>query len=465
MATKIVIPEVGESITSGVIAAWSVADGEYVERDQTVLELETDKITMEVPAPAAGVIKHGAAEGDEVDVGSVVGEIDESAEKPSGGSSESSAESSSKSSQEESKDGSQSTAKPAEAKREQAQNGADKSGKADSGKAGSDQGGSTAVKEEAARTGRVPQSRVEHSGPVHATPVAEKMAGEHGIDLSSIVGTGAGGRIREQDVLAYLQAGHHANGATSNGAASSSPSPRGVHREKMSRLRQSVANRLVEAQQTAAMLTTFNEVDMSAVMDLRKQYKEDFEKKHGVGLGFMSFFVKAAVQGLKAFPLVNGYITEDESGKPVIQTHEYCDVAIAVASPKGLVVPVLRNAEKMSFADVESGVKELATKARDGKLTIDEMTGGTFTITNGGIFGSLMSTPILNPPQSAILGMHTIKKRPVEDPKNPGSIVLRPMMYLAVSYDHRIIDGAEAVQFLVTIKNCIENPERMLMDV
>jgi len=429
MATKIVIPEVGESITSGVIAAWSVADGDYVERDQTVLELETDKITMEVPAPAAGILKHSAAEGAEVDVGSTVGEIDESAEKPASKSAE------------------------APAKPEQAQAQQESAPKPPPA-------ASTAT-----AVAHAPSSNP--TGPIHATPVAEKMAGEHHIDLNNVVGTGAGGRIREQDVLAYLQSGTtHSNGATSNGASHApAANSREIHREKMTPLRQRVASRLVDAQQTAAMLTTFNEVDMTAVMDLRKRYKEDFEKKHGVGLGFMSFFVKAAVQGLKAFPLVNGFIAEDDAGKPVIQTHDYCDVAIAVAGPKGLVVPVLRNAEEMSFADVESGIKDLATKAREGKLTIEEMTGGTFTITNGGVFGSLMSTPILNPPQSAILGMHTIKKRAVEDPSNPGSIVLRPMMYLAVSYDHRIVDGAEAVQFLVTIKNCIENPERILMDV
>lgn len=432
MATKIVIPEVGESITSGVIAAWSVADGDYVERDQTVLELETDKITMEVPAPAAGVLKHSAAEGDEVNVGSSVGEIDESADKPAGQSQEAPAKA---------------EAKP-EPKQAQEESTAQQPPAAPA---------ATAV---AQAPSRAP------SGPAHATPVAEKMAGEHGINLSDVVGTGAGGRIREQDVLAFLQSGTHSNGATSNGASHApAANSRDIHREKMTTLRQRVASRLVDAQHTAAMLTTFNEVDMTAVMGLRKQYKEDFEKKHGVGLGFMSFFVKAAVQGLKAFPLVNGFIAEDDNGKPVIQTHDYCDVAIAVAGPKGLVVPVLRNAEEMSFAGVESGIKELAGKARDGKLTIEEMTGGTFTITNGGVFGSLMSTPILNPPQSAILGMHTIKKRAVEDPDNPGSVVLRPMMYLAVSYDHRIVDGAEAVQFLVTIKNCIENPERMLIDL
>ncbi|MEO1008165.1 MAG: 2-oxoglutarate dehydrogenase complex dihydrolipoyllysine-residue succinyltransferase [Planctomycetota bacterium] len=456
MATNIVIPEVGESITSGVIAAWTVADGDYVERDETVLELETDKITMEVPAPAAGVVKHGASEGDEVEVGATVGSIDESAEKPGGGES---SQGESAEDAEPAKSGSKDAGKAAETAAGGGQ------GEKRASEAG---GGGTAIAEKVAKTDRVPKARPDNGADVHATPVAEKVASEHGVDLSSVVGTGASGRIREQDVLAFLQSGGRPggdNGATRNGGDGAPSGSRDIHREKMTPLRQRVANRLVEAQQTAAMLTTFNECDMTAVMALRKQYKEDFEKKHGIGLGFMSFFVKAVVQGLKAFPLVNGYIAEDEGGKPVIQTHDYCDVAIAVASPKGLVVPVVRNAETLSFAEIESTIKDLATKARDGKLTLDEMTGGTFTITNGGVFGSLMSTPILNPPQSAILGMHTIKKRAVEDPANPGQLALRPMMYLAVSYDHRIIDGAEAVQFLVTIKNCIENPERILIDL
>ena len=429
MPTNIVIPEVGESITSGVIAAWTVAEGDYVKRDQTVLELETDKITMEVPAPAAGVIRHQAKVGDEVAIGAVVGSIDESAQAP----------------------------KPDQPSKEQPKEQAKEQTKEEP----KEQAKAPAAQAAPAMAAPAPAAHRPTDQPALATPVAEKMAHEHGIDLRGIVGTGAGGRIREQDVLAYVQT--HANG--SPGHAAAAPGPRPVHREKMTPLRQRVASRLVEAQHTAAMLTTFNEVDMTAVMGLRKQYKDEFEKKHGVGLGFMSFFVKAVVQGLRAFPLVNGFIAHDEAGKPVIQTHDYCDIAIAVASPKGLVVPVLRNAEKMSFAQIEAGIKDLASKAKDGKLTIEEMTGGTFTITNGGVFGSLMSTPILNPPQSAILGMHAIKNRAVEDPDNPGHLALRPMMYLAVSYDHRIIDGAEAVRFLVTIKNGIENPERMLMDV
>ena len=252
-------------------------------------------------------------------------------------------------------------------------------------------------------------------------------------------------------------------------AAAAKPSPvtvgasRGATREKMTPLRQRIAARLVQAQHTAAMLTTFNECDMSAVIELRKTYKEDFEKKHGVGLGFMSFFVKAAATALRKFPLVNASIVEDESGTPWIERHEHQDIAVAVGTPKGLVVPVVRNCEQLSFAQIESTIKDLATRARDGKLGLDEMQGGTFTITNGGIYGSLMSTPILNPPQSGILGMHATKPRAVEFPAGSGQIALRPMMYLALSYDHRIIDGAEAVQFLVSIKQSIEDPQRLLL--
>jgi len=286
------------------------------------------------------------------------------------------------------------------------------------------------------------------------------------VDISRISGTGPGHKVREQDVLAFVQA--RASGgsgaAVSNGTAAPTSAPAGVTRERMSPIRQRIAQRLVQAQHTAAMLTTFNEVDMTAVMAVRKQFKDEFEKKHGIGLGFMSFFVKAAASALKAFPLVNASIVE-QNGELMIERHDSCDIALAVSTPKGLVVPVLRRCENLSFAQIESGIKDLAVKGRDGKLTLEDMTGGTFTITNGGIFGSLMSTPILNPPQSGILGMHTIKNRAVEDPANPGQVAIRPMMYLALSYDHRIIDGAEAVQFLVRIKQCIEDPQRLLLNV
>jgi 2-oxoglutarate dehydrogenase E2 component (dihydrolipoamide succinyltransferase) len=425
MATKIEIPSVGESVTSGIISAWSVEDGAYVERDETVLELETDKVTMEVPAPASGIVKHSAAEGDEVDVGAVVGEIDESAAKPAGGDAPVAAPS-----------------EPAAPAVESAPEPA-----------------ATAVAAPPAPAPAAATAGVD----VKATPLARKLAEEKGVNLSLVTGTGAGGRVREQDVLGFVQSG--ASSAPAAVAAPSVGGSREVTVERMSPMRQKIASRLVEAQQTAAMLTTFNEVDMGAVMDLRKQYKESFAEKHGVGLGFMSFFVKACAQGLQKFPLINSYITSGPDGKPAIEKHDYQDIAIAVAGPKGLVVPVLRNTETMSFATVESSIKDFGKRARENKLDISEMMGGTFTITNGGIFGSLMSTPILNPPQSAILGMHGIKKRAVEDPNNPGQIALRPMMYLALSYDHRIVDGAEAVQFLVSIKDAIEDPARLMLDL
>lgn len=428
MTTKIEIPTVGESVTSGIISAWSVADGEYVERDQTVLELETDKVTMEVPAPASGIVSHSAAEGDEVEVGAVVGQIDESAAKPAGGGSS-----------------------PAPSEPAPAAKAAPEPAPAPA---------ATAVAEAPKPAPGPAQSAP--SGDVKATPLARKLAEDRGVQLSLVTGTGAGGRIREQDVLGFVQSGASKAPAAAPAAVGGS---REVSVERMSPMRQKIASRLVEAQQTAAMLTTFNEVDMGAVMDLRKQYKEKFAEKHGVGLGFMSFFVKACVQGLQKFPLINSYITAGEDGKPAIQSHNYQDIAIAVAGKKGLVVPVIRNTETMSFAGIESAIKDLGTRARDNKLELSEMMGGTFTITNGGIFGSLMSTPILNPPQSAILGMHGIKKRAVEDPNNPGQIALRPMMYLALSYDHRIVDGAEAVRFLVSIKDAIEDPARLMLDL
>ncbi len=426
MATEIVIPNVGESVTSGVIASWRRADGEYVERDEPVLDLETDKITMEITAPAAGLLKRMAKEGDEVQVGAVVGSVDESVERPAA-------------------PGATTAAKPAAAQAE-----------------------APASKPAASAPVAPPAETRPAAVEIRATPLAERIAKERNVDLARVVGTGAGGRIREQDVLAYVQS---QNGAAPQAAAPVGPAPapapgaRATTVKKMTPLRQRVAARLVEAQHTAAMLTTFNECDMSAVMSLRKRYKESFEKKHGVGLGFMSFFIKAAVGALRSNPMVNASIMTGDDGQLAIESHDYCDIAIAVASPKGLVVPVIRNAETLSFAGIEEAVKDLALRAKDGKLDLSELQGGTFTITNGGIFGSLNSTPILNPPQSAILGMHAIKNRPVEDPESPGQIALRPMMYLALSYDHRIIDGAEAVTFLLNIKNAIESPERLMLEL
>ncbi len=426
MPVDIVIPASGESVTSGVIARWVKQDGEYAKQDETVLELETDKVTMEIPSPASGVVKHAARAGDTVKIGAVVGSVDE-AGKPA--------------------------ASAAPAKEPVAV-------------------GGVAKPQAAAAVGA---SSANGDGDVRATPLARKLAGEHGVDLSKINGTGPGNRVREQDVLDFVKSRGAAPAKAAPApmpatTAKASPAPvpsgpRGTTRERISPLRARIAQRLVQAQHTAAMLTTFNECDMGAVMDLRKSYKEEFEKKHGVGLGFMGFFVRAVVSALKAYPLVNAYFTQDEKGEPAIEKHDYCDIAMAVSTPKGLVVPVVRNCEALSLAQVELAIKDLATRGRDGKLALEEMQGGTFTITNGGVFGSLMSTPILNPPQSAILGLHAIKNRAVEHPVGSGQVAIRPMMYLALSYDHRIIDGAEAVQFLVHVKKCIEDPQRMLLGV
>jgi 2-oxoglutarate dehydrogenase E2 component (dihydrolipoamide succinyltransferase) len=428
MAVDIVIPAAGESVTSGVISKWLKNDGDYVKRDEDVLELETDKVTMGVPAPANGILKTGAAAGETVAIGQKVGAIDDKAvvpPTPTGG------------------------AAPAKAAQ---------AAQASNGKASP-----------------VPTAAVAED--VRATPLAKKLADEHGVSLSGVHGTGAGGRVREQDVQTIIESKGRSGGALV-AATVAAPSPAkpapaapvaaagpsgGSRREKMSPLRQRIAARLVEAQHTAAMLTTFNECDMSAVMALRAQYKEQFEKKHGVGLGFMSFFVKAVVGALKAFPSVNASIVLGDKGDLEVEHHDFYDVAVAVGTPKGLVVPVLRGCDKLSFNQIEAGIKDLGTRAKEGKLALAEMQGGTFTITNGGIYGSLMSTPILNPPQTGILGMHAIKNRPIEDSKNPGTIVLRPMMYLALSYDHRLVDGAEAVQFLVAVKNAIEDPQRLLI--
>jgi 2-oxoglutarate dehydrogenase E2 component (dihydrolipoamide succinyltransferase) len=423
---QIVVPTIGESVTEGVIASWRKQPGDWVERDETVAELETDKITMEIPAPAAGRLgAHRFAAGATVSIGAVLGEVDETAAKPAAVVATAPAQAPAQ------------AAKPAQAAPTPPAPAA------------------TPAKPTAAHA----PSAAPSNGSPNATPLARKVAEEHGVNLAGLVGTGAGGRIREQDVLAFVQSSGRSDAPAPAGRA------RAIRVERLSPLRQRVAARLVEAQQTAAMLTTFNECDMTAVMDLRKRHKDAFGEKHGVGLGFMSFFVKAVVRGLKAQPAVNSFITTDAEGKPATQGHGYCDIAVAVASPKGLVVPVLRDADTLSFAQIESGIKDLAVRARDGKITLEEMTGGTFTITNGGIFGSLMSTPILNPPQSGILGMHAIKNRAVEDPTKPGQIALRPMMYLALSYDHRIVDGEGAVKFLVAVKEAIEDPEKLLLDL
>ncbi len=429
MATDIVIPPVGESITEGVISAWLKNDGDYVQLDEEIVEIETDKVTQALPATVAGVLKQGVAEGETVEVGATIGSIDESAEAPA-------------------------ESKTAEKKPEPV---AAAAGSAEKSSAA----GSAPPKK--AEPTPAPAAASGGGGAARSTPLAQRLADEHGVSLSQIAGTGPGGRIREHDVLAYIQT--HQNGSAA--PAPSAPSggmSRNVRRERMSPLRQRIASRLVEAQQTAAMLTTFNECDMTNVMALRSRMKEAFLETHGVKLGFMSFFMKAACSALQKFPNVNAYIVEGEKG-PEMEHHDYCDIAVAVGTDKGLVVPVVRNAESLSFAGIESGILDLAKKARDGKLTLEDMQGGTFTISNGGVYGSMMSTPILNPPQSGILGMHNIIKRPIEHPDRPGEVAIRPMMYLALSYDHRIVDGAGAVGFLKHIKECIEDPERLMLEV
>ncbi|TVQ78970.1 MAG: 2-oxoglutarate dehydrogenase complex dihydrolipoyllysine-residue succinyltransferase [Phycisphaeraceae bacterium] len=457
MATDIVIPQLGESISEAVIASWLKGDGEYVERDEEIVELETDKVTMPLPSSAAGILRHNAAEGDTVAVGAVVARVDESADKPksdSAGKSAKKDEGAAKAKQGK-KESDASASPPAATTTAEAKPAKQES---TSPPASSKEAGASKSEGDSA------------SKDVNATPVARKLAEEQHLDLSRISGTGPGGRIREQDVLAYLQTAK-SNGSPAQGTTPSAPAPSGAgafsretRRERMSQLRQRIAVRLVEAQHTAAMLTTFNECDMSRVMALRSKHKDDFEKSHGVRLGFMSFFIKAACSALKKYPSVNAYIVSGEKG-PEVEYHDYCDIAVAVGTDKGLVVPVLRNAESLSFAGIESGIGDLAVKARDGKLTIEDMSGGTFTISNGGVYGSMMSTPILNPPQSGILGMHNIIRRPIENPDKPGSgeVVVRPMMYLALSYDHRIVDGEGAVRFLRHIKECIEDPERLLL--
>ncbi len=421
MSAEIRIPSAGESVTEVIVAQWFKKDGDFVERDEPIAELETDKINQEVTAPEAGILRTNAAEGDTLAVGEVIGRI-EPGDRPAG------AEEHPPPSREE--------------------------------------------EEAVPQSEPAPASEPSGNGDVRVSSVARKVAAEHGVDLAKVEGRGAGGRITKEDVLAYLeQTRQQAGGdgkpapkatAPPPPAAAEAPPPRQAgsretSRERLSTLRKRVAQRLVEAQHNAAMLTTFNEADMSALMAMRRRYKEDFEKKHGVGLGIMSFFVKAAVAALEIFPRVNAFI---EGGEIVY--HHYCDIGVAVGTDRGLVVPVIRNAEAMSFAEIEKAIRRYAEKAREGGLTVDELTGGTFTISNGGVYGSMLSTPILNPPQSAILGMHNIKERPVAV---GGEVVIRPMMYLALSYDHRIIDGKEAVSFLIRIKEGLEAPERLLLDV
>lgn len=402
------VPSPGESISEVEIAQWLVSDGDYVEKDQAIAEVDSDKATLELPAEASGTITLKAAEGDVIKVGQVVCLIDTDAAKPAG------------------------SADP-----------------------------KTEVKTEEIKPAVTPVAEtktvVPNPDPIKKevsyasgtpSPAAAKIMSENGISSKQVAGTGKDGRITKQDVVNAMSAGFSTESAQGWGGT------RNQNREKMSMLRRKIAERLVSVKNETAMLTTFNEVDMKPIMDIRTKYKDKFAKHHEVNLGFMSFFTKAVTEALKLYPAVNAQIDGNE-----MKFHDYADVGIAVSSPKGLMVPVVRNAEQMSLAEIEREIKRLAVKARDGKITPDDMTGGTFTITNGGVFGSMLSTPIINPPQSAILGMHNVVERPVAI---NGKVEIRPIMYVALSYDHRIIDGKESVGFLVKVKEMLENPERMI---
>ncbi|HCN49891.1 MAG TPA: dihydrolipoyllysine-residue succinyltransferase [Chryseobacterium sp.] len=400
------VPSPGESITEVEIATWLVKDGDYVEKDQPIAEVDSDKATLELPAEQSGVITLKAEEGDVVQVGQVVCLIDMDAARPEGG------------------------APAAEApKQEEAPKAAEP------------------AKQEAPKPA-APVAAPQTYATGAPSPAAKKILDEKGMDAAQVSGTGRDGRITKTDAELAAVPALGGSPLTATGSRSTTTT-------KLSVLRRKIAQRLVSVKNETAMLTTFNEVDMSEIFRLRKQYKEEFAQKHGVGLGFMSFFTKAVTRALQMYPDVNASIDGDFK-----VNYDFCDISIAVSGPKGLMVPVLRNAENMSFSAVEANIKDLATKVRDGKITVDEMTGGTFTITNGGTFGSMMSTPIINPPQSAILGMHNIIQRPVAV---DGQVVIRPMMYVAMSYDHRIIDGKESVGFLVAVKEAIDNPVGILM--
>jgi len=413
MKVEIRVPSIGESVTEVTLSSWLVEDGATVEMDEPLCEFESDKATLELPAEVAGVITRVASEGDDLKIGDLVCYIE-----TEGAGAEKSPE---KATEE----------KPAEPAPEKP---TEKSDEEETTYATS-----------------------------HPSPAAKKILDEKNIDPANVKGSGVDGRITKDDAVKAEAPEKEAASAPAKAtpAVTSAPVPvsgsRGERVEKMTRLRKTISRRLVEVKNQTAMLTTFNEVDMTRISELRKQYKDDFAGVHGISLGFMSFFVKACTLALQKFPAINAYLSEDS-----IIYHDFCDVSIAVSTPKGLVVPVIRNAESLSFADIEKEVKRLATLGRDGQLTMEDMEGGTFTITNGGVFGSLMSTPIINQPQSAILGMHKIQDRPMVV---NGQIVARPMMYLALSYDHRIIDGKESVGFLVTVKDYLENPERMLFGI
>lgn len=412
MAVDLKVPEVGESITEVIIGRWLVEEGQQVKKDDPVVEIESDKVTLELPAPLTGtIISHGKAQGDEAAVGEVIGQIKEGT----------------------------TAAKPAEKTKEKP--------------------AAQAKDEPKAKSEKAEKSS---SNDDRIMPAAQRLLDENNLSAGDVQATGPNGRLLKEDVRRHID---QSAGATKQKAAapakSAADKPREAKQDEqivpMSPMRKRIAQRLVDAQKSAALLTTFNEVDMSGVMELRQQYKQDFLDKYSVKLGFMSFFVKACIDGLKQFPAVNAQI----SGENIIYKNHY-DIGIAVGTGKGLVVPILRSAETMSFADVEQSIGDFAARIKSNKLKLEELSGGTFTITNGGVFGSLLSTPIVNPPQSAVLGMHTIQQRPIAV---NGEVKIRPMMYLALTYDHRIVDGREAVSFLKRVKETIESPSRLLMEV
>lgn len=424
MAVDVKVPAVGESVQEAMIHKWHKASGDYVRRDDVLMELETDKATVEVTAEADGTIEILAKEGATVAIGAVIARIDTAGAKAAA----------------------PAAPKPA--------------------------GAGAQVTPPAPPPAPAPATKGASQAPATSAPLSpavRRLVTEEGVNPAEVTATGKGGRVTKGDVLAHLETAKTAPQPQPGAKAAAVPAPefkapvtkgpqgRSERREPMSMLRRRIAERLVHAQSTAAILTTFNEVDMKAVMDLRKQYKDAFKERHGVGLGFMSFFVKAAVEALKTFPAINGWIDGND-----IVYHDYYDIGVAVSSDRGLVVPVLRDVDLLDMAGIEKAIVHYGQKARDGKITVDDLNGGTFTISNGGVFGSLLSTPILNPPQSAILGMHKIEERPIA---LNGAVVIRPMMYLALSYDHRIVDGKEAVQFLVKIKELVEDPTRLLLGV
>jgi len=406
MAIEIKVPAVGESVTEAMVDEWLKAEGDWVDQDEGVVVLETDKASMEVPAPVAGTItKILKGDGESAEIGEVIGTM-EASERPAGA--------------------------PAEAKK-----------------------AASAPAEKP--TAEKPTAEKPTADDARVMPAAQRALAQAGLDAAGVEATGPGGRLLKEDVERHLEKGAAPAAPPAAAAPSTAPGPRADEAVRMTPLRKTVARRLVEAQQNAALLTTFNEIDMSAVMELRQRYRDAFVEKHGVKLGFMSFFVKAVIEALKEVPGVNAEIQGDE-----IVYHHYYDVGVAVGGGKGLVVPVIRNAELLSFAEVEKTIGDLAVRARDNKLKLEELQGGTFTISNGGIYGSLLSTPIVNPPQSGILGMHKIQERPVVI---GGEVVVRPMMYVALTYDHRLVDGREAVTFLVRVKEGIEDPTRILLEV